>query len=54
MSSVGTREACTAADTRGFICFLARAGEIFTSKEGRSDGGHTLRRGDVVFVRGST
>lgn len=31
--------------------FLARAGEIFASKEGQWDHGHCLRRGDVAFFR---
>ena len=34
--------------------FLAPAGEIFASKEGRCDDRCILRRGDVVLFRGST
>ena len=33
----------------GALFFLARAGEMFASKEGCWDDGHILRRGDVVF-----
>ena len=34
--------------------FLAQAGEMLASKEGRYDDGHLLCRGDVDFYRGST
>ena len=54
MSSVGTRGAGAVAGTRGFVFFLARAGEMFASKEGCRNDGHILRLGDVVFFRGST
>ena len=39
---------------RGSFFVLARAGEIFASKEKRLDDGDILRRGDVVLFRGST
>ena len=40
------------AGTRGFVFFLAWAGETFVSKEGCWDDGHILCRGDVVFFIG--
>ena len=46
------RGAGAVAGTRGFVFLLARASEMFASKEGRWDDGHILRRGDVAFFRG--
>ena len=53
MSSVWIQGVGAVPGTRGFVFFLARAGEMFASKEGSWDVGHMLRRGNVVFFRGS-
>ena len=54
MSSVGTWGAGAVAGTRGFVLLFSTNGLNFRDKEGCWDYGHMLRRGDVVFFRGST